>query len=72
MNYRKPERIVSYEEFAALKARIEKLEAANCCDDEKDKLIAKAAELGVGAPSVLKRWSVDKLKTEIHDRSKNA
>jgi hypothetical protein len=33
--------------------------------ESKDELIAQAVELGLGAPSVLKRWSIDKLSSEI-------
>lgn len=32
---------------------------------EKDKLVTRAVELGVGAPSTLSRWGVEKLKEEI-------
>jgi len=36
-------------------------------EDPKESLVEKATELNIAAPSVLKRWSVDRLEREIAD-----
>ncbi|WP_321991523.1 hypothetical protein [Marispirochaeta aestuarii] len=36
-------------------------------DDSKDELVARAVELGIDSPSVLKRWGPDRLKAAIED-----
>gem|GEM_PF-6107678 len=52
--------------FKVLEAPKEKAkEKPENSDPEKEKLIARASELGIGPPSTLSRWGVDKLKDEI-------
>lgn len=34
-------------------------------ESDKDGLVAKAVSLGIGAPSILKRWGIDRLMAEI-------
>jgi len=67
-SYRKPETYITSSQFASVMERLEALEAAVSGAgqaDEKAGLIKRANELGLGAPSILSRWSVEKLTNAI-------
>jgi hypothetical protein len=61
-NYRKPETYINSTQFEALLARVEALEGML---DKKTGLIKRAVDLGIGAPSTLSRWSVEKIESAI-------
>ena len=52
--------------IAALEVRVAKLEGEKEePTGEQAELVAKAIEAKLGAPSVVRRWSIDKLKAEL-------
>lgn len=53
-------------EVRALEARIAALEQAVFGESDKDALVEQAADLGIAAPSQLKRWSEKKLREAIN------
>jgi hypothetical protein len=53
-----------------LEARVEILERAMIPDQEKQALIDEAVSLKVAAPSVVARWSVEKLTAAIMEAKK--
>lgn len=67
-----PQGIRDKERVQLLEDRLTRLEAMlgasaapGVAEDTKDALVAKAASLGLGAPSQLARWGVEKLKAAI-------
>lgn len=58
--------------LAALKARVDALEAAPKAQalppPDKDALVLRAVELGVGNASTLARWGVEKLSNSIAEK----
>lgn len=59
------------ERLQMLEDRLTRLERAvglSAVEPSKDDLVAKAAALGVGAPSTLSRWGVEKLRAAVAEK----
>lgn len=63
------ERLRALEDQVAMLAREVQALKATPAAPEKDALVARAHELGLGAPSQLTRWSVEKLQAAIKEKA---